>query len=67
MSYYSRFNKNLANVDQVITNGDVVRAIARGLGRRGNAVGETFRVTPVYTPGELAERDKEYIDLERDE
>lgn len=30
-------------------------------------MGNTFRVAPVYTPGELAERVNAYIDLERGE
>lgn len=55
MSYHSYFNKNLSNIEEVITDGEVVQAIISGLGPRGRAVGNTFRVAPVYTPGELVE------------
>lgn len=33
--YYSRFYKNLANIDQVIYEGEIVRAFMRGLIPKG--------------------------------
>lgn len=66
-SYYNCFNRNLGNIDQVVTDGKVVRALIRDLGARRREVGNTFRVVSVYTPGKLAERVKSYIDIERAE
>lgn len=62
-SYYNRFNKYLANINQVITDGDVVRVFVMDLRCRRKAMGNTFRVAVFYTLGELAERVKAYINL----
>lgn len=64
VSYYSCFNKNLANIDEVITYDEAVQALIRGLGPKGKVVGNTFKVAQIYTPRKLTVRVKGCIDQE---
>lgn len=36
--FYNRFNKELAEIDQVITGGETIHAFVRALGPRGSAL-----------------------------
>lgn len=66
-SYYSRVNKNLADIDQVISEEEVVRAFTSRLSPRGSVVNDNHKVMPVHNSEKLAKTVKAYIDLERSE
>lgn len=62
-SYYSLFNKNLADIDPVIFDVEVIRSFMRDLGPKGIALKDSHQVILLYNPEELTERVKSYIDL----
>lgn len=63
-NYHSRFNKNLADIDQVISEEEFLRALSSGLRPRGIVVNDNHKVMPFHNPKKLAKKVKAYIDLE---
>lgn len=65
MSYYKRFNMNLTDIDHVILEREIFRALIRGSGPiKGDTVKDSHRNISIYNPKELAERVKTYINME---
>lgn len=49
-SYYNFFNKNLMEVDKVISKGEVVRTFMRFLGAKGATMNNNVKVIPILQP-----------------
>lgn len=62
--FYTRFNKELSGIDQVITGGETIHAFVTVLGPRGSALHDSLSVIPVNTIDEMVAQVKSYIDLE---
>lgn len=62
--FYTRFNKELVGIDQVITDNETIRAFVRALGPTCSALYDSLSVIPVNTMEEMAARVNSYIDLE---
>lgn len=63
--YYSCFYTNLVDIDQVVSEGEVVRVFMRSLGLKGVAVKDNHKVMPVHNPEELEKRVEAYINMEQ--
>lgn len=66
-SYYCRFNKNLVEIDQVISRGEIVLVFVRGLVLvpKGDVFSNCISSVPIYNLVEMTERVKTYVNLER--
>lgn len=62
--FYTHFNKELDNIEHVITGGEIIHAFVIVLGPRGSPLYDNLSVIPVNTFEEMATRVKLYIDLE---
>lgn len=62
--FYTRFNKELTSINQVITERETIRAFVRALGPRRFALYDSLSVIHVTTIKTLATRVKLSIDLE---
>lgn len=59
---FNRFTKNLVDIDQVVSDEEVVRAFITGLGTRNTTFNDIICVIPIYNPEEMM---KSYVGLER--
>lgn len=58
--YYNHFNKNLTDIDQVISEGEVIRAFIKDLGTKGTAMKDNHQGILIYNQETLAEMLKSY-------
>lgn len=63
-NFCTRFNKELARIDQVITSGEKIYAFVRALGPRVSTLYDSLSVIPVNIVEDMTARVKLYIDLE---
>lgn len=62
--FYTRFKKELADIDQVIPGRETIRAFIRALGPRGSVLYSSLSVIPVNTVKPMMVRIKSYVELE---
>lgn len=63
-NFYTRFNKDLSGINQVITRRETICAFIRALAPRGFALYDSLSVILVYTMEKMVARFKSYINLE---
>lgn len=62
--FYTRFYKELAGLDQVITGGETIRTFIRVLGLRDSALYNSLSVIPINIVEEMETMVKSYIEFE---